>query len=417
MIDPNVQTTVLANGLTVTTVDLPHLHTMSCALFWKVGSRFETPANNGLSHFVEHMLFRGTAKHRSSQAIVEAAEVYGSEIDAETGPDLTVLRTDCLPGHLPLALDLLAQIAIHPRFDHIELERALVLAELGGDFEGGVEMVASDIARGLLFKGHPLGQRILGPKKNIRRFTTKDVRRHFQTYYGAANACLCVAGPVDHDGVVRWANLEFLEMPRGRRAECVPVAPTPPRKTFAKKHVMTSDNDNVEVVMAIRGVAEYDRRYPAQLVLRHLLDKALHYQLADQEGILYSIHVDMEPLADTSVLDITTEVALKDIPYVLHTIAATMKCQHRVLERMRARTNMSVAQALDSPHAMVERFGGSALYIDPIPLSVRLEQMARVTAADVYALAWDLLTPERVAVAAVGGRRSPNSELKLEITA
>jgi predicted Zn-dependent peptidase len=413
VIDPPVHTTVLANGLTVTTVDLPHLHTLSAALFWKVGSRFEMPETNGLSHFVEHMLFRGTDKHPNSRAIVEAAEIFGSEIEAETGPDLTVLRADFLPVHLPLALVLLAQISIYPRFEDIELERALVLAELGGDFEDGVEMVAGDIARGLLFKGHPLGQRIIGPRKNIRRFTTKDVRRHYKAFYGAANACLCVAGPINHHATVSWANDLFLKMQRGRRAECLPVAPAPPRKMFAKKHVTTPGSDNVEVVMAIRGVAEYDRRFPAQLVLRHLLDKALHYQLADQKGILYSIHVDMEPLADTSVLDITTEVAAKDVPYLIHSIAAAMKCENRVLERVRARTNAAVAAALDSPHAMVERFGGSALYIDPIPLSARVEQMARVSASDVYALACDLMVPERIAVVCVGGRKGleiPTSE-------
>src|SRR6185295_3565386 len=155
-LDPDVETTTLDNGLAVTTVALPHLHTAVCALFIKVGARFELPEDNGLSHFTEHMLFRGTDRYPTSLALNTAVERLGSTLHAETGRDYTLF-----------------QLALEP------------------------ELVGSAI--------HLLGQRIIGPRANVERFSIDDVRRHFATFYGARNANLCVAGPIEHGAIVEAA--------------------------------------------------------------------------------------------------------------------------------------------------------------------------------------------------------------------
>src|SRR5512143_750330 len=179
-LDPAVETTTLDNGLAVTTVALPHLHTAVCGLFVKVGSRFETPTDNGLSHFVEHMLFRGTERYPTSLALNSAIERLGSTLDAQTGRDLTLLQLALEPDHVPAAIELLGELMGRPRFSDIELERALILEEINEDYdEHGVEINAEDIARGIVFDDHPLGQRIIGPRGNVERFTADDVRRHF----------------------------------------------------------------------------------------------------------------------------------------------------------------------------------------------------------------------------------------------
>ncbi|HEX7837774.1 MAG TPA: pitrilysin family protein, partial [Kofleriaceae bacterium] len=198
-LDPDVETTTLDNGLAVTTVALPHLHTAVCALFVKVGARFEPPDDNGLSHFTEHMLFRGTERYATSLALNTAVERLGSTLHAETGRDYTLFQLALDPQLIAPALDVLGELLSRPRFSDIELERELVLEEINEDYdEQGVEINADDIARGLLFEGHPLGQRIIGPRGNVERFSIDDVRRHFNTFYGARNANLCVAGPVEH---------------------------------------------------------------------------------------------------------------------------------------------------------------------------------------------------------------------------
>src|SRR5215207_9458428 len=129
LLDPHVETTTLPNGLAVTTVALPHLHTAVCALFIKVGARFEQPADNGLSHFVEHMLFRGTEHHPTSLDLNTAIERLGSTLHAETGRDYTLFQLALEPAHVPAAIDLLGELLSRPRFSDIELERELILEE------------------------------------------------------------------------------------------------------------------------------------------------------------------------------------------------------------------------------------------------------------------------------------------------
>src|SRR6202167_3286402 len=127
MIDPAVDTTLLDNGLAVTTVALPHLNTAVCALFIKVGARFESANDSGLSHFVEHMLFRGTEAYPTSLALNTAVERLGSTLHAETGRDYTLLQLALEPEFVPPGIDLLGELLARPRFDDIELERALIL--------------------------------------------------------------------------------------------------------------------------------------------------------------------------------------------------------------------------------------------------------------------------------------------------
>ena len=202
-----MESTTLENGLGVTTVALPHLHTAVCALFIKVGARFEAPEDNGLSHFVEHMLFRGTERYPTSLALNTAVESLGSTLHAETGRDYTLFQLALEPDRVPEAIDVLGELLTRPRFSDIELERELVLEEINEDYdEHGVEINADDIARGLVLGSHPLGQRIIGPRGNVERFSLADVQRHFQTFYGARNANLCVAGPVEHGVIVEHAS-------------------------------------------------------------------------------------------------------------------------------------------------------------------------------------------------------------------
>jgi predicted Zn-dependent peptidase len=140
-IDPTVSTSVLPNGLRVCTVALPHLHTLTTSMFIKVGSRFETAADNGLSHFVEHMLFRGTAAHPNSLALNTAVERLGSSLHAETGRDYTLFQMGVAAPDLAPALGIFAEIFGRPLFHDIELERQLILEEVNEDYdEDGVEI-------------------------------------------------------------------------------------------------------------------------------------------------------------------------------------------------------------------------------------------------------------------------------------
>jgi predicted Zn-dependent peptidase len=425
VLDPAVETTTLDNGLAVTTVALPHLHTAVCALFVKVGARFEAPEDSGLSHFVEHMLFRGTEKYPTSLALNTAVERLGSTLHAETGRDYTLFQLALEPAHVPAAIDVIGELLTHPRFSDIELERELILEEINEDYdEQGVEINADDIARGLVFEDHPLGQRIIGPRGNVERFSLADVQRHFTTFYGARNATLCVAGPVEHGRVVEHAARALAVMPTGRRAE-VPAAPTP--IAGPRLHHVRDAGSQTSLAVVFRAVPELDPAYVSLVALLRVLDDGmstrLHYTLADQKGLAYSIHAAIEPLADTSLLEITGATANAKVPSLVRELLGLLDGLRRgevtpdELAKARVRYRYETLASIDDAAAMAGWFGGTALYYRPPALSERLAQIEQVTVDDVIRIAEQVLSPRHLAVAAVGSlSRARLGELRQALT-
>lgn len=409
-LDPHVETTTLDNGLAVTTVALPHLHTAVCALGIKAGSRFEAPEDNGLSHFVEHMLFRGTERYPTSLALNTAIERLGSTLNADTGRDSTMLQLALEPAHVPDAIALLGELVGAPRFDDIELERQLILEEINEDYdEKGVEINADDIARGLVFEAHPLGQRIIGPRANVERFSIADVRRHFATYYGARNANLCVAGPVEHGRIVEVAARALAALPPGARAEAPPAPPVVPARRL--RHVPDAGSQT-SLSILFRAMPELDPAYVAFNALLRVFDDGmstrLHYTLADQKALAYSIHASIEPLADTTLLDISSATANVKVPTLVRELLALFDGlrQGQVtadeLAKARVRYRYEMLASLDDVGTMASLFGATALYYPPPSLSQRLAAMEAVTVDDVVQVARQVLDPDHLAIAAVG---------------
>lgn len=409
-LDPRVDTTVLDNGLGVTTVALPHLHTAVCALFIKVGSRFEAQRDNGLSHFVEHMLFRGTERYPTSLALNTAVERLGSTLHAETGRDYTLFQLNLEPDHVPAAIEVLGELLGRPRFDDIELERELILEEINEDYdEQGIEINADDIARGMVFEDHPLGQRIIGPRDNVERFSLADVQRHFTTFYGAKNANLCVAGPVEHGTIVEHAARALKAMPAGARVE-VPAAP-PLHDGPRLQHVRDAGSQT-SLAVVFRAVPELDPAYVALVALLRVLDDGmstrLHYTLADQKGLAYSIHAAIEPLADAALFEIAGATANAKVPALVRELLSLLdglrqgKVTDDELAKARVRYRYETLASIDDASVMAGWFGGTALYYPPPMLSQRLAQMQTVGVDDVVRVAEQVLSPKHLAIAAVG---------------
>jgi predicted Zn-dependent peptidase len=408
--DPAVATTVLDHGLRVTTVALPHLHTVTVAAFIKVGSRFESPEANGLSHFTEHMLFRGTERFPTSLALNTAIERLGSTLHAETGRDYTLFSMGFEPERVEAGLELLGELLGRPRFGDIELERTLVLEEINEDYdEDDVEINVDDIARGLMFGDHALGQRIIGPRENVRRFSERDVRGHFARFYGARNMILCVAGPVVHDEVVEQARRHLGELPVGTMAEPEPAPPGPGGPRW--KHVKDSGAQTT-LAMLFRGIPELDPGYHAFVGMLRAIDDGmstrLHYQLADQKGLAYSVGAGIEPLADAALFEVTSATANAKLPTLVAEILKLVgglrdeKIDEDELSKIRTRYRYETLASLDDTAAMTGFFGGTALYYNPPPLTERLAAMARVTADDIVEAARRVLTPDALVLAAVG---------------
>jgi predicted Zn-dependent peptidase len=356
------------------------------------------------------MLFRGTERYPTSLALNTADEQLGSTLHAETGRDYTLFQLALDPTLIAPALEMLGELLARPRFSDIELERELVLEEINEDYdEQGVEINADDIARGLVFEDHPLGQRIIGPRTNVERFTPADVRRHFAAFYGARNANLCVAGPVHHGAIVDAAARALTAMPAGARAE-VPAAP--PAVAGPRLRHVADAGSQTSLAVVFRAIPELDPAYIALLALLRVLDDGmstrLHYRLADQKGLAYSIHAAIEPLADAALFEITGATANAKVPALVKELLVLLSGLRRgevspdELAKARVRYRYETLASIDDAAAMAGWFGGTALYYQPPTLSARLAAMAAIQVDDVVRVADEVLTPDKLALAAVG---------------
>lgn len=405
-----VKTTELASGLRIVTVSLPHLHTAAIAAFVKVGSRFESPEENGLSHFVEHMLFRGTAAYPSSLDLNFAIESVGATLYAETGRDLSLFHIALEPALLDAGLALFGELFLRPRFGDIELERALILEEMVEDYDdSGVEINGDDIARGLIFGDHPLAQRVIGPSANVQRFTEAEVQRHFARHYCAKNMLLCVAGPVQADAVVASAERYLSALPPGAE---VPVVSPQFEQSEARYRYVRDRGAQTSVNIVFRGIGDLDPDYVTSLALLRAIDDGmstpLHYQICDQKGLAYSIGAGIEPLADVALLEIASQTSGAKVPALIRSVLELLSrfreqpISEAELVKIKRRYRYDLLAAVDDSYAMANWFGGTRLYYAPPELAQRIAEMDQVTAESVQAVAKRIFTPARLAVAVVG---------------
>jgi len=412
---------VLDNGLRVVAVELPHLHTATVVLYAKVGSRFESPEDNGLSHFVEHMLFRGTERHGNSYQLNFAIERLGGTLYAETGRDYSLFQVALHPAELAAGLELYGEIFVRPRFADLELERRLILEELNEDYdERGTEVNGDDIVRGLMFGDHPLGQRIIGPHRNVERFTAADVARHFGRFYCARNMLLCVAGPIDAAEVFAAAAGHLAGLPPGSEAVPEPARFDAGGPLF---RFVPDAGSQCSVHMLVRAVSEVDPDYTALLALLRVLDDGmatrLHYRLADQLGLAYSVQAGIEPLHDAALLEVIGACAHGNTAdLVRHTIALLAELRDSdvsddELDKVKRRYRYELASSVDDANAMAGWFGGTALYYPPPGFEEKVARMEGITAADIRAVAARVFTPDHLAVVVLGSlSRARQSELR-----
>lgn len=389
---------------------MPHLHTLSVAVYVKVGSRYESARDNGLSHFVEHMLFRGTENYPSSLDINLAFESLGSGLHAETGRDHSLYQVSVEPPELPACLLLLAEVLSRPRFNDLALERRLILEEATEDFdEDGKEINGYDLVRSLMFGSDPLAQRIMGPTHNLERFDEADLRRHFESFYGASNMVCCVAGPIDHEELLRLASASFAGFAHGTPA----VSSTPIETDTGPvlQHIQESGSQT-EIEMIWRGLSPSHELYLAQCALLRVLDDGmasrLHYRLCDQKGLAYNLGASIESFHDLSLFEIAgstanhkTATLLGEIMRLVEELRQTPASREE-LERAKRRARYDMACMLDDPGAMVAWYGGNSLDGSAMPLGERQERFDAITVDELAAVAQHILRPERLAVTLVG---------------
>jgi predicted Zn-dependent peptidase len=401
---------VLANGLRLVTVELPHLHTAAIVVYAKVGSRYESPEDNGLSHFLEHMLFRGSDAHPSSFALNLAIESLGGTLYAETGKDYSLYQISLQPELVAEGMAIFADIFAAPAFTQIELERQIVLEEINEDLdENGVDVSLDDLARRTVFPDHPLGQKITGPASNVERFSVDDCRRHFARFYGAENLILCVSGPVRREEVLAAATRLTGRIPRGRPAESLP-----PAEMAGAPHFAYVENPGAQTAVQVlfRALPEIHPDFVTLQALIRVLDDGmstrLHYTLCDQMGLAYYVSGAMEPFHDSALLVVDGAAAHAKLGELLERMLGILgrfrdePVRPEELIKAKRRYRYDLAAAFDDADAMAGWFGGTELFYAPAEFETKVGRMDAVTAEDIQRAAGEILRRERLVVAASG---------------
>jgi predicted Zn-dependent peptidase len=406
-----VATGRLRNGLCVVTVETPHLHAAAMGLYVRTGSRYETARNNGLSHFVEHMLFRGSAGFPTSFALNRAIEERCGMLCGETGRDYSLYQVQLHPSEMDDVLRILGDLFTAPLFADIELERAIVLEEILEDFdERGQRVNIDDVGRSCAWPGHPLGFPITGPEENIRRFSRRDVLAHFRLFHGARNLVLTVAGPISHERIMACAERAFGGLPSGQRQVPRPAPKALPGLTF---RTVRTDSAQVEVQLLFRALPDNHPQYPALVTLLRLLDDGmstpLHYRVCDRKGLAYQVNAGLDPLGDTSLFEISAACGTEKLPELVGEILGILSelrdkpISAAELDKAKRRYARDLEAGFDDVDGLCAWFGDSMLFGRPLRTPAeRYRRMSRVSDTQIQQVAKEILRPERLVASCVG---------------
>lgn len=420
--EPPITRTILPCGLEVVVVHLPHLHTASAQLLVRAGSRYESEADAGLSHFVEHMIYRGSMGFPTAFALGRAFEHLGGGLFAETSREHTSYQVECPPESLLQLMGVLGDAIIRPLFQDVEVEKRVVLEEILEDMgEDGQLVRPDDAVRRLAFPQHPIGLPIVGSEVSVESFTRESLLAHHARYYVGTNAVLAVAGPVDPDAVIQTAAHSFEGLPQGTRAAPAPAVGFDGPKLH---HVDEAESQTTLDVM-LQALPDAHPLNPAQSLLLRILDDGLstrlHRRVVDELGLAYSISASPEVLEDAVLVDFVGSCAHDSTRPLLEAIlglGAELRASppdHEELDMAQRRLVWDVQASLDSPRGMTEYYGTAALLQNGRSLATRVRQVLDSTAEDVHEAARLVLRPERAAVVTVGrltrAQRASLSEL------
>lgn len=408
MIRPFLHT--LANGLRVVCVEMPHLHAAELAIYFKVGGRNDPPGREGLSHFLEHILFRGTAEFPSSLAIESAFEVIGGAPNAATDAESTYYYSRVHPDSIRRGMEILASMLTKPLLAGIEIEKRIIAEEAREDLnEQGEEVNPDTIVSRLLWPRHPLGMPTVGTLESIAAIEKSDLEAHLKKYYVPSNAVLVVSGPVANSDVCAAARDCFGQWPD----ECVPSASLVTRRQFAPQIRCVQDSDSqMNLQLAFLGFARDDHRFMALRFLRRILagggSSRLHLRLREELGIIYSVDGAIGAYDETGCLafDLSTapdtlipavEAALEELFRITVTPVPDDE-----LERIRNSYIFDLEFSRDSAYELGGRYGWGELM--GVVRSIEEDQCEarRITPAELQETARALFCPENLRLVAVG---------------
>jgi predicted Zn-dependent peptidase len=353
-----IRVTRLSSGLTVVTETMDRVETVSFGAYVATGTRNETEAENGASHFLEHMAFKGTAR-RTAAEIAEAIENVGGNINAYTAREQTAYYVKLLKEDLALGADIIGDILTHSTFapEELERERGVILQEIGQANDTPDDIIF-DRFQETAYPGQPMGRPVLGTEAGIRSMARGQLTGYMHRHYAAGNVVVAAAGALQHETVVELARKHFADLPTDMPGRFVPGA-------YAGGEFRESrELDQVHIVLGFPSVSFADPDYYPALLLSTLLgggmSSRLFQEIREKRGLVYSIYSFAAPFIDGGVFGIyagTGEQEAEELMPV--TLAELRKVQKDVtqeeLNRARAQVKAGLLMSLESTGSRCEQ--------------------------------------------------------------
>lgn len=400
------QITTLPSGLRVATDEMKDVETVSVGVFVNTGSRHETPEINGISHFLEHMAFKGTKK-RNAKQIAEEFEGIGGRINAYTSKEKTVYYAKVLKKHAEFAVEFLADILQNSTFDKVELEkeRGVILQEIAMTNDTPDDIVF-DYFQETAYPSQALGRSILGPVKNIKKFS----REHFSDYigkqYSYKNMAVVAAGNIKEKDLVKWSQKYFTSL--GTNKIKAPQAAKYSGGDFRKEKKL----EQINLVMGFKGLSYLDPNYYAAQILAMILgggmSSRLFQEVREQRGLAYSIYAFNHSHFDSGIFGIYAGTTPEKTNELISATSGEIKkiCEKisdKELQRVRTQFEAGLLMAKESTSARMQRLGGEILSHDRlIPDQEVMKKVLAVEKSDVTKLAEKIFSGSKMTFAAIG---------------
>ncbi len=387
MSEPAIQTTTLPSGLTIVTERMDRVETVSFGAYVASGTRNEAAEENGVSHFLEHMAFKGTER-RSAAAIAEEIEAVGGHINAYTAREQTAFYVKLLKEDLALGVDLIGDILSHSTFDpdELERERGVILQEIGQANDTPDDIIF-DHFQEAAFPGQPMGRPVLGTEARIRTMKRDTLMGYMRRHYGTTNTVVAAAGNLHHRQVVELVERHFADLPRET------VAPASPGTYQGGEFRESRELDQVHVLLGFPSVGYADPDYYPVMLLSTLLgggmSSRLFQEVREKRGLVYSVYSFTAPYMDGGLFGIYAGTGESEVAELMPvTLDELRKVQAEVTEaelaRARAQVKASLLMSLESTGSRCEQIARQMqVFGRVVPTAETVGRIEAVTTADV----------------------------------
>jgi predicted Zn-dependent peptidase len=405
----NLRRTVLPNGLIVLTERMEHLRSVAMGVWVQSGSRYEAAEINGISHFVEHMLFKGT-RSRSAQHIAREMDAIGGNLDAFTGKETICFSVKALSNHVPIALDVLSDLVLNPTFadTDIERERGVILEEIKID-EDNPDVLVHEIFTQNFWKDQPLGKPILGTTKTVSGLQQLTLFDYHSDRFRAGNMVFSAAGQLDHDQFVAAVAEKFSTLAPGTTELAFQSPAVSAPIILRNKRSL----EQVQICLGVPSPPITDENRYATLILNTVLgggmSSRLFQTIREERGMAYSIYSDLSPYSDTGSLCVYAGTSADKTLEMLDLVMAEFRTlkenplTEEELHRAKEQVKGNILLGLESSGSRMSNLARQEMYFKHF-FSVEevLERLDAVTAVEVQAMAQKLFISERIAVTLLG---------------